>query len=182
AGNGALMLNFKKIYGKKKEITAIDISPKRKDIKKGSCTNLKFKDNLFDTIFLTDVIEHLSDKDIKKALNEIRRVLNEEGTFVLTTIEERDLTQNSVKCPDCGCVFHHWGHCQLFTRKRLSDLLKKNGFEIIDLRLFNIDLMATFGPLASLFYLLRLNRVFKYHFFNRDIFAVARKSKSLKSN
>lgn len=44
---------------------------------------LKFADESFDTVVLTETIEHLIDPG--KALREIKRVLKDEGTFLCTT-------------------------------------------------------------------------------------------------
>ena len=45
--------------------------------------DLKFEDNSFDAIVCSEVIEHVEDE--KKLLEEIKRVLKAEGTFVITT-------------------------------------------------------------------------------------------------
>ena len=50
---------------------------------KQDALNLDFEDNTFDTVMLTEVIEHLSHPE--KALIEARRVLKPNGKFVLTT-------------------------------------------------------------------------------------------------
>lgn len=46
-------------------------------------TNLPFKDNIFDKVLLTEVIEHLP--DYKVALREIKRVLKTDGILVIST-------------------------------------------------------------------------------------------------
>ena len=49
----------------------------------GDICNLDFPDNYFDKVLCSEVIEHVL--DVKKALNEIHRVLKPGGSFVLTT-------------------------------------------------------------------------------------------------
>ena len=67
AGSGALINELK---NKDYKTTGIDLFPRGKDIKKGGITNLEFKDNEFNTIFCTEVIEHLTDEQIDKGLSE----------------------------------------------------------------------------------------------------------------
>jgi len=51
----------------------------------GSCTSLPFRNNIFDSALLIEVIEHLSRNLHDVAIQEIRRVLRIDGTFVMTT-------------------------------------------------------------------------------------------------
>lgn len=75
AGKGYLVEKIKEKTGK--NITALDIiiqKTKRRDIKwvEGSLTEMPFPDNSFDTVLCTHALEHI--KDVKMALNELRRV------------------------------------------------------------------------------------------------------------
>ena len=45
---------------------------------------LGYEDNKFDKVYCISVLEHLNKTDIKKALNEIYRVLKDKGLFILT--------------------------------------------------------------------------------------------------
>jgi ubiquinone/menaquinone biosynthesis C-methylase UbiE len=49
---------------------------------------LKFEDESFDTVVLTETIEHLVNPD--KALQEVQRVLRKDGTFLCTTTYIKD--------------------------------------------------------------------------------------------
>ena len=51
----------------------------------GSCSSLPFRDDIFDSALLIEVIEHLSRNWHDVATQEIRRVLRIDGTFVMTT-------------------------------------------------------------------------------------------------
>lgn len=78
-----------------KEIQSIDANPeyvkkakrnvgndKRVTIKVGSIFNLPFKDNYFDCIIASEILEHLSDD--KKAVTELHRVLKKNGTLLVS--------------------------------------------------------------------------------------------------
>jgi ubiquinone/menaquinone biosynthesis C-methylase UbiE len=84
-----------KVEGKNLEVVGIDISKKRLKYAKvkgnndlvicASCTHLPFKSNCFDSVLLIEVIEHLHEEGQEATLREIRRVLNSEGTIIITT-------------------------------------------------------------------------------------------------
>ena len=65
---------------------------------KADATKLPFKDNSFDTIFNSEMIEHLYPQDSKKMLDEFFRVLKPGGKLIITTpnrSEYRRLIQES---------------------------------------------------------------------------------------
>lgn len=51
----------------------------------GDVTNLECMDEYFDCVIMLELIEHLEDKDVDKALSEAMRVLKKGGQFILTT-------------------------------------------------------------------------------------------------
>lgn len=51
-------------------------------VQQGSLMNLPFKDNEFDVVFSTEVLEHINEKDIPKVIQELSRVCK--GTVFLT--------------------------------------------------------------------------------------------------
>ncbi len=78
-------------YEKKANVTSLDVGPKLlKQVAKkcksklvvGSVTNLPFKDNSFDIVIATEIIEHTSDP--KKAVAELCRVVKPKGTLIIT--------------------------------------------------------------------------------------------------
>jgi len=180
AGSGALMRSFRRKYKDGKSIVGVDISPKAEEIQQGDCTNLQFEDGSFDTCFATDLIEHLSDIDLDKCLNEISRILKINGCGVFNTINNENFRKALVICPECGCTFHRTGHCQVFDEDRIRDLFSKKGFRIVKICKLNLGYVSMFKFFASLFYLLRLERLFKVELLTRDMFFVARKEKDLK--
>lgn len=50
-----------------------------------SCTKLPFKDNTFRGVFLLDVVEHLTPKQLKLTLKEAKRVLKKQGILIIHT-------------------------------------------------------------------------------------------------
>ena len=112
AGSGALI---NKLKNKNYDAAGLDLFPRGNGIKIGSITNLEFNDNEFNTIFCTEVIEHLTDEQIDKGLNEIKKVLKKDGYFIITTPYNENLEKNTYTCPKCGHRFHNVGHLQSFT-------------------------------------------------------------------
>ena len=179
AGSGALMRSFRKKYKDKKSIVGIDISPKSEEIRQGDCTNLPFEDGSFDTCFATDLIEHLSDTDLGKFLNEANRILKTNGYGVFNTINNENLRKAMVTCPECGCTFHRTGHCQVFDEGRIRNLFSSRGFKVVKVRKVNLGYMSMFKFFASLFYFLHFDRLFKVELLTRDMFFVVRKQRNL---
>ena len=180
AGSGALMRSFRRKFKESKSIIGVDISPKAEEIQQGDCTDLQFEDGSFDTCFATDLIEHLSDTDLDKCLNEINRILKHNGYGIFNTINNENFRKALVTCPECGCTFHRTGHCQVFDEDRIRELFSNKGFRIVKVRKLNLGYVSMFKFFASLFYLLRLDRLFKVELLTRDMFFVARKEKDLK--
>jgi len=125
------------IISKKNKVIGMELSEgavkkaKEKGLKiiRGSVYKIPIKENSFDKVHLSEVIEHLLDTD--KALKEILRVLKPSGELIITT-------------PNC-CSFRdrilvlfghlqayalHEEHVRLFNKKRLVSHLEKTGFKI----------------------------------------------------
>jgi len=89
----------------------------------GYSQEIPFGDKTFDVVIMSEVLEHLSDKALKKTLLEVRRVLLPGGRFMGTVPAQENLLEQMVICPDCGKQFHRWGHTQSFNIDRLTNLL-----------------------------------------------------------
>ena len=147
AGSGAL-INELKI--KKYKAKGIDLVPRSNEIQKGSITNLEFKDDEINTIFCTEVIEHLTDKQIDKGLVEVKRVLRKDGCFIVTVPFDENLEMNTYTCPECGHRFHKVGHLQSFDGRRIKNLLEEHGFEIVFMKVYALGAMSKL-PLGRCF-------------------------------
>ncbi len=126
-----------KIIAKENKVVGIELSKgavekaKQKGLKviQAGVYKIPFKDNSFDVVHFSEVVEHIL--DTKKALDEIYRALKPNGKLIITT-------------PNC-CSFRdrilvlfghlqayalHEEHVRLFNKKRLADYLKKSKFKI----------------------------------------------------
>lgn len=81
--------------------------------------HLPFRQNKFDTIFCSQVLEHLSTPC--NALSEFYRVLKPDGTLILTV-------------PHLSCYHELPNDYYRFTAQGISFLLKKTGFRIIQIK------------------------------------------------
>lgn len=135
AGSGALINLIPNAIG-------LDLVPKHPKIIKGDISNIPFNDKSFDTIFTTEVLEHLDNETLDKGLNEIYRVLQREGHFIITVPYKEDLKQNMVMCPKCGVKFHKRGHLQSFDEERIRNILEDKKFKIIKMKVLPLGSMA----------------------------------------
>lgn len=134
-----------------KEISAVDINAdylkiakkntKDKKVKfyKSSIYSLPFPNNYFDCIICSEVLEHLSDE--KKALKELKRVLNKNGIILITVPNEKfpflwDPINwvlmrffNTHISKDIWWLAGIWAdHQRLYTKEKLKKVLQTNGF------------------------------------------------------
>jgi len=98
--------------------------------KVGYSQEIPFADGMFDIVFMSEVIEHLNDTVLMQTLKELTRILKDGGRLIGTVPADEVLKAAESVCPDCGKVFHRWGHVQSFTKERLEGLL---GAEFNDL-------------------------------------------------
>jgi len=136
AGSGALINLIPNAIG-------LDLVSKHPRMIKGDISNMPFEKDSFNTVFATEILEHLDEETLNKGLDEIYRVLCREGHLIITVPYNEDLNQNMVFCPKCGARFHRWGHIQVFDKNRMEEFLRKKGFKIIKIRILPIGFMAT---------------------------------------
>jgi SAM-dependent methyltransferase len=86
-------------------------------------------DESFDVVLLVEVIEHLLDDQVAPVLAEVHRLLAPGGRVVVTCPNGENLADDSVRCPDCGGVFHRWQHVRSLDPRSISDLFERHGFE-----------------------------------------------------
>jgi SAM-dependent methyltransferase len=85
-------------------------------------------DGSFDVVMLVEVIEHLLDEEVGSVLAEVRRVLADGGRVVVTCPNRENLAEDSVRCPDCGAVFHRWQHVRSLDPRSIAELFQAHGF------------------------------------------------------
>lgn len=93
--------------------------------KVGSLQSIPFPHEAFDTVVVSEVLEHLSDEALEKALSEVHRVLLRGGCIIGTVPAREKLIEQLAVCPHCGVNFHRWGHLQSFDQARLRALLSR---------------------------------------------------------
>lgn len=120
-GNGFVINNLAGKY----DCTGIDISETalaHVTVKKciGSADELPFPDDSFDLVMINDVLEHLTDSALSKALAELRRVARK---YILVTVPfMENLNAGMTCCGNCGTFFHISHHVRSFNLKNLLSL------------------------------------------------------------
>jgi SAM-dependent methyltransferase len=80
-GEGVLVEQFRK---KEYNIIGMDLNYSSDFVIKGDITDTKLESDSYDLVLCLDVIEHLNFSDQEKALKEIQRILNPDGTLLAT--------------------------------------------------------------------------------------------------
>ena len=99
--------------------------------KVGYSQEIPFDDEFFDVVIMSEVLEHLDDDILLATINDIHRVLKENGKFIGTVPYNENLKEQLVICPKCGEQFHRWGHIQSFEEERLGLLLKNKFTHVV---------------------------------------------------
>jgi SAM-dependent methyltransferase len=89
----------------------------------GYCQRIPFQENSFDSVVISEVIEHLSPEETEQTLKEVARVLVPDGRIAGTVPACENLKEQLVICPHCGGHFHRWGHLQSFDTNKITALL-----------------------------------------------------------
>lgn len=86
-------------------------------------------DEQFDVITLFDVIEHL--RDPFETLNRLYSLINKEGLLIISTMDSNSYMSRllGLKLEDFKRIREH---IYFFSKKNLTDLLTKSGFEILE--------------------------------------------------
>lgn len=91
----------------------------------GRLEKMPFESEMFDFVVASEVLEHLTDEQRRKGLQEIARVTKAGGWFICTVPYQENLNDNKVVCPDCGKTFHRWGHQKSFDIKSIETELSE---------------------------------------------------------
>lgn len=95
-----------------------------------SANNLPFKNNSFDLLFSSELLEHLNADTLSASVEDIQRVSN--SYLIISVPNQEMLRKNSLKCPACGLIFNVSYHLQSFSKTRLMNLFSE--FECIDIQ------------------------------------------------
>lgn len=102
----------------------------------GNICQMPFAQDTYDGITASEILEHMSNEELDKAIQEIHRVLKPNGIGIVTVPAEEVLEESMFYCPDCGKQFHRFGHKQTFTRERLEKLFGSYGFSSVRVEKF----------------------------------------------
>jgi SAM-dependent methyltransferase len=94
---------------------------------RGDATRLPLADASLDLVVAFDLPEHLVDDDA--AVAEVHRVLKPTGTYLVAVPADRGLWSDHDEAVD---------HVRRYTREGLVDLLDRGGFEVTDVRSWNV--------------------------------------------
>jgi ubiquinone/menaquinone biosynthesis C-methylase UbiE len=135
-GNGIITNALAEKY----DVTGTDYSASALEFVKGkkvlaSADHLPFKDRSFDLVFSSEMLEHLPEEVLRAAIDEMRRITK--GYLFLTVPNREYLPKNYIKCPQCGTIFHVYGHLHSFDIQALDDLVGPS---------FKRYMVRTFGP------------------------------------
>ena len=105
---------------------------------------LEFEDNYFDGIWSTGVLAHFNENELKRVLNEFRRVLKPNGIIFICTREGKK-RDNGGKEPvlEGGEVIINY-----YEKEKFAELLKSSGFEIISTEVSEDDTGRGFNWIA----------------------------------
>lgn len=76
----------------------------------GYSQEIPFPDDHFDSVIMSEVLEHLDEAVRLKTIVEVHRVLKPGGRLIGTVPARERLEDNAVVCPKCEHHFHRWGH------------------------------------------------------------------------
>jgi SAM-dependent methyltransferase len=114
----------------------------------GYAQKMPFEAASFDIVIASEVLEHIPADTRKEALAEIMRVLKPGGWFIGSVPYREVLSDQEVICPDCGKVFHRWGHVSSFDIPQLHAELSHKFDSIACRRLSFVDWRAARSPMA----------------------------------
>ncbi|MEA3255570.1 MAG: methyltransferase domain-containing protein [Candidatus Altiarchaeota archaeon] len=164
-GEGVLVEKFhKKGYG----IIGLDLNYSSDMVKRGDISNMPFKDQEFDLVLCLDILEHLTFDKQEEALEDIKRVLKDDGILLLSIPNLSHFasrisflfTGNLLRTSE---IERHPGDRPI---NEYMELLRRKGFTIRDRR----GIFPTF-PVSSLLTYLFPNRVLGLHRLLNTFFA-----------
>lgn len=109
------------------------------DARCGYGQDMPFDAAAFDVVIASEVLEHLEADIRSRTLAEIERVLADRGSFIGSVPYRENLADAEVVCPDCGKVFHRWGHVESFDIPRLVEELNPRFEDIVCRRTSFVD-------------------------------------------
>ena len=115
---------------KVKRVTAMDLLPPTVEMDPrvvfeiGDITSLGYRDDTYDLVLCSEVLEHIPGANLIKACQELERVSNR---YLLIGVPyQQDLRQWQLACGSCGQQSPPWGHVNSFDEKSLKELFPRS--------------------------------------------------------
>ena len=125
-----------------------------------------FNEQNFDVITMIELVEHLTDSEILKLLDDLYNLLEKDGILVLTTPNFRStyaLIEIAVNI--FGKVSYKDQHINKFSKVRLGELLNQSKFKEVKIsKILNYGIFFSF---LNIRFALRVNNFFEKLFFNK---------------
>ena len=96
-----------------------------------SIESIPVSDSYFDFVVCSEVLEHLTDNQLKNAIPELYRVTKKDGYIIGTVPNKEKLFENITVCPSCNHKYHRWGHWQSFTQNYIRKIFHEINFREI---------------------------------------------------
>ena len=124
----------------KYQVTGLDISPAalkylQCPVVQASVTEIPFPAKSFDAVICNEVLEHLDNAALQKAVQELKRVA---AKYIIISVPHKEqLEKHYSRCANCGFTEHIYGHLQSFSEETLASYLAPE---------FYLKKRAVFGP------------------------------------
>ncbi len=99
---------------------------------------LPYENGYFDGFVASEVLEHMSNEELNVCIDEIGRILKRGGYAIITVPVEENLKDSECFCPNCGQIFHKWGHKQYWNKAIIKEKFK-NKFDIIQIKKISVN-------------------------------------------
>lgn len=85
---------------------------------------------VYDSVLALEVCEHIPPSKIFGFLGQIRRILNDHGSLIVTVPVYENLRAMTLNCPQCGHMHNRMGHVRAYTPELIRGELQLAGFAI----------------------------------------------------
>lgn len=108
---------------------------------------LPVENEYFDGFIASEVLEHMTNEELGVCVSEIERILKRDGYAFVTVPAEETLKENECLCPNCGTVFHKWGHKQYWNENKIRKTFENMDIIKIEKMLVSPGTLNVFGKM-----------------------------------
>jgi len=124
-------------YKKEADYTGIDFSPElikrlcsKYPAQKFINTTVETLSEEYDYVLVLEVLEHIVPSKVFDFLKEIKRVLKDNGTLIVTVPLNENLKNSTFVCGKCGSYVNRMGHVRSYSLYLIKSELQMAGFEV----------------------------------------------------